>query len=167
MKRHLFLSLLCIFAFIGCNTTPEPEEDITYTTLLIASKYGYVIDPWSGFPSRAMIIRESGEHGKWESTLVLEQKVLKYEMGYEYTVKAHKEPYDPGYLTEANGVLFWKFDEVLDKVQKDTELPDDVYLYTLGSPWGFDPRDPFLEYMLEHYKEMYGEDEEIYYPTEY
>ena len=140
---------------------------VIYATLHIASKYGYVVDPCSGFPSRAMIIRESGENSKWKPTLVLEQKVLKYEEGYEYTVMAHKEPYDPGYITEANGVLFWKFDEVLDKVQQETDLPDDVYLYTIGSPWGFDPRDPNLEYMLEHYKEIFGEDDEIYYPTKY
>ena len=167
MKRYTLLSLLCIFAFIGCNTTPEPEEDITYTTLLIASKYGYIVDPCSAVPRRAYIIKELGGDEKWQPEWVLSNKVLQYEVGYEYTIKAHKEPYDPGYLTEANGVLFWKFDEVLDKVQKDTELPDNVYIYTIGSPWGFDPRDPRLEYMLEHYKEIFGEDEEIYYPTEY
>lgn len=165
MKRLLFLSLLCTLFMVGCNTVPEEaEEEVVYSTLTIASRLGYRKDPNSGLPSPAMIIKE-GESGEWEPTLVLEQKVLQYEEGYEYTVRAHREPYAPGVLTEATGGLFWKFDELLSKVQKDTELPDDVYLYTIGSPWGIDPRDPWLEYMLEHYKEIFGEDCEIYYPT--
>ena len=165
MKRLLFLATIIALFVVSCDKTPiEQENEITYTELIIASKYGYVIDPSSSLPRRAMIIRESGENGKWEPTLVLKQNVLKHEEGYEYTVKAHQEPYEPGVLTEATGGLFWKFDEVLDKVQKDTELPDDVYLYTIGSPWGFDPRDPMLEFMLEHHKEIFGEDSEIDYP---
>lgn len=168
MKRHLLISLLCAMVFVGCNNRPEePEDKTTYTTLLIASKYGYIIDPDSGFPRQTLIIRESGEDGKWKPTLILAQNVLKYEVGYEYAVMAHKEPYMPGILTEGTGGLFWKIDKVLDKVQKDTELPDDVYLYTLGSPWGLDPRDPYLEYLLENYKEIFGEDCVIDYPTKY
>ena len=167
MKRHLLLSLLCALAFAGCNNTPEePEDNTEYFELHIASKWGYYIDPCSCLPALKPIVRV-GEDGKWQPTDFLNFSSLKYEVGYEYIVKAHREVYDPGYLTEANGCLFWFIDEVLSKVQKETELPDYVYLYTLGSPWGLDPRDPNLEYMLEHYKEIFGEDDEIYYPTEY
>lgn len=166
MKRYLLFSVLCALLFMGCNNTPEESnEKTTYSTLLVASKYGYVIDGCSCLPTRLLIIREIGENGKWKQTPILEQNVLKYETGYEYTVRAHKEVVNPESKPEKH-VLWWKFDEVLSKVQKDTELPDDIYLYTIGSPWGLDPRDPMLEYMLEHYKEIFGEDCEIYYPTE-
>lgn len=142
----------------------KEEDGVVYSTLTVASQYGYIVDPDSSVPRRTLIIKESGENSDWKSVLVHNIQLLNYEEGYEYTVKAHKEPYEPGYMTEANGALFWKFDEVLEKVEKDTVLPDNVYVYTYGSPWGFDPRDPFLEYTLEHYKEIFGEDYEIPYP---
>ena len=166
MKRLLFLSLLCTLFMVGCNSSTEQSEEgsTEYFELYIASKWGYYVDPCSCLPEPKPIMRV-GEDGEWEPTDFLNFSSLKYEAGYEYIVRAHLEPYEPGYLTDANGVLFWYIDEVLSKVQKDTELPDNVFIYTIGSPWGFDPRDPMLEYTLEHYKEIFGEDCEIYYPT--
>ncbi len=102
---------------------------------------------------------------KWETTQLIGVELLNYEDGYEYTIRAHKESYMPEDFPEYKDVLWWKVDEILNKVKKESNLPDDVFVYTYGSPWGFDPRDPLLELMLEHYKEIFGEDAEIYYPT--
>ncbi len=163
MKRLLFLSLLCTLLMVGCN---NGEDEHRRTKLLIASKYGYVIGGDTRpipMPIVQVVNDEGGE--QWKASPLIGVELLNYEEGYEYTVWAHKESYMPDEFPEHEDVLWWKIDKVIDKVEKDTELPDNVFIYTIGSPWGFDPRDPMLEYMLEHYKEIFGEDCEIYYPT--
>lgn len=158
MKRHLFLSLLCALAFTSCNNTPQ--EGI-YTKLTVASERSYVIGEHY-MPEFEYIIRETDNiDSQWEAQPALGS--IGYERGYEYTVLAHKEVVNPESIPEKH-VFWWHFDEVLEKVQKDSDIPEDIYIYTYGSPWGLDPRDPYFDWLMENFYDIFGEEPEIYYP---
>ena len=164
MKKILAVYIVLTTIAMGCNSSGGDEHHSTQ--LLVASKYGYVVGG-DMRPIPMPIIQVVNDDGgeKWETTQLIGVELLNYEDGYEYTIRAHKESYMPEDFPEYKDVLWWKVDEILNKVKKESNLPDDVFVYTYGSPWGFDPRDPLLELMLEHYKEIFGEDAEIYYPT--
>ena len=165
MKRYTLLSLLCIFAFVSCNNTPEEQEEkITYTKLTIASECSYMVGEHYSVWWEYIIRETDNEASEWETHPILGG--FEYERGYEYTVLAHKEVVNPESKPEKH-ILWWYVDEVLEKVEKDSEIPEDIYIYTYGSPWGLDPRDPFLDWLMENFYDIFGEDAEIYYPTKY
>ena len=165
MKRYTLLSLLCIFAFVGCNNTPEEQEEkITFTKLTVASERSYCIGEHY-MPEFEYIIRETDNaDSQWEVHPVLGS--ISYKRGYEYTVLAHKVVVNPESKPERH-VYWWRFDEVLEKVKKDSDIPEDIYIYTYGSPWGLDPRDPYFDWLMENFYDIFGEEPVIYYPTEY
>ena len=94
MKRYTLLSLLCIFAFVSCNNTPEEQEEkITYTKLTVASERSYCIGEHY-MPEFEYIIRETDNaDSQWEVHPVLGS--ISYKRGYEYTVLAHKVVVNP------------------------------------------------------------------------
>lgn len=159
MKRLAFISLMVLM--LGSCNTKTPEEEVLQVKLTIASEQSYVIGE-EGLPWTTYIIRETDIEGtEWKAQPI--KGDFGYKSGYEYTILAHQEVINPESIPEKH-VFWWHFDEVLDIVEKDSDIPDNIYIYTIGSPWGFDPRDPMLEFMLEHHKEIFGEDSEIYYP---
>lgn len=148
----------------SCNNIPEEEENekIIYTKLSVASERSYVIGEHY-MPVFEYIIRETDNiDSQWEAHPVLGS--IDYKRGYEYTVLAHKVVVNPESIPEKH-VFWWHFDEVLEKVQKDSDIPEDIYIYTYGSPWGLDPRDPYFDWLMENFYDIFGEDAEIYYPT--
>lgn len=151
----LFTALLLA---VGCNKVDERIE------LVVASEQGYKLDD-KGLPQKMFIARENSEGSEWKVRDLRNTKILKYENGYEYTVMSYAETYEPNAFPQFREKFWWVLDEVVEKVEKRSELPEKLYIFTYDSPWGFDPRDPMLTYLLNHYKEVFGSDFEIYYPT--
>lgn len=159
MKHKFFIIALAVLALMGCE-----YDRGQYMKFVVASKQSYIIGE-HGLPEVRYIMRNADNGGEWKQYILLNATLLDYTPGYEYTIEAYEAPYKPDEFPEYKDVLWWTVDSVLDRVEADSDISNDMYIYTYGSPWGFDPRDPALEYMLEHYKEIFGEEYDIFYPS--
>ncbi len=145
LKRIVTYLLLCVALLLGgCEKVPDGSVELT-----VASKQSYVRGE-DGYPVKMFVVLGSTADGQWRVVDLRNTKLLDYQLGYEYTVRAFRETFEPDVFPQFKKKVWWSISEVVDVVKKDTELPDDIYIYTEGSPWGFDPRDPLLEYLLNH-----------------
>lgn len=159
LKRIVTYLLLCVAALLGgCEKVPDGSVEV-----IVASKQSYVFGE-NGLPEKRYILREATEGSEWQVVDLRYAKRLDYQHGWEYSAFAHEETYEPEGFPQFREKFWWEIDELIEKVQKETEVSEDIYIYTYGSPWGFDPRDPMLTYLLDHYKEVLGPGAEIVYP---
>lgn len=143
LKRIVAYLLLCVAALLGgCK---EPDDGSVELT--VASKQSYKLND-EQLPEKMFVVLGSTADGQWKVVDLRNTQLLDYQLGHEYTIRAFRETFEPDVFPQFEKKVWWQISEVIEVVQRDTELPDNIYIYTEGSPWGFDPRDPMLEYLL-------------------
>lgn len=149
-KRFCWLCICWVVALLtmGCEKYPEGSIE-----MIVASEQSYILGE-NRLPQARHIVRTNSEGSEWEVVDLRNTIFMEYERGYEYIIMAHKESFEPNVFPQFPKKFWWQVDALVEKIQKESNLPENIYIYTPDSPWGFDPRDPMLEYLLNHPEEL-------------